>query len=66
MSAASAERLLRSEIISVVSAERLLRSGSLGGISYVYICRALPITWNIVFNLVFNLLFKIDLILVTI
>ena len=29
----------------------LFEHGSLGMISYVYICRALPTTWNIVFNL---------------
>ena len=45
---------------------RLSAYGSLGRISYIYIYRALPITWNIVFNLVFNLLFNIDLILVTV
>ena len=35
--------------------------GVLAGISYIYICRASPTTWNIVFNLLFN----IDLILGT-
>ena len=29
----------------------LFEHGTLGMVSYVYICRALPITWNIVFNL---------------
>ena len=29
----------------------LFEHGSLGMVSYVYICRALPTTWNIVFNL---------------
>ena len=40
----------------------LFEHGSLGMISYVYICRALPTTWNIVFNLLNKL--PIDLILV--
>ena len=35
--------------------------GVLAGISYIYIYRASPTTWNIVFNLLFN----IDLILGT-
>ena len=30
---------------------RSIDQGDLGMFSYVYICRALPITWNIVFNL---------------
>ena len=40
----------------------LFEHGSLGMVSYVYICRALPTTWNIVFNLLNKL--PIDLILV--
>ena len=42
----------------------LFEHGSLGMVSYIYICRALPTTWNIVFNLLNKL--PIDLLLVAV